>query len=1103
MDTQSKDSLKSHTIISLFEERACSHPQDFAILVNEQQISYEDLNHRANQYAAYLTEQGVGPEVLVGVCMHRSAELLMVLLAILKAGGAYVPLDAAQPKNRLLSMLDAQVVPFLVLDNDWESRFEGYQGTYLGADTMAAAVLHYSSRSVDRKSHPDNLAYVIYTSGSTGTPKGVLIEHRSVVNYALWFQEYSCCQPQQRIDFSSNHAFDMVVTTTLVPLMLGLTVVICKDDEVKQHPRHYLQYLEHYEINTIKMTPGFFKVLLYEVQNHFVTLPDLSSIILGGENLSAQDCRAWLKIYPDHVLHNEYGPTEATVGVLEYPVTKETVDSTLTTMPIGVPGPAIQCYIIESTTNQLVADGEVGELCIGGVCLARGYLERPELTSQMFVALSVSDEQIRVYKTGDLCRKLPDGNFECLGRMDHQVKVRGFRIELGEIERCLSQHPGIQDAVVLVQEDAAHDKKLVAYFIVRDGQKVPTVLSLRQFLESYLPDYMIPVGFVKVATFPLNANGKLDRRALPVPEWFTSQHHIAPSNELEKVLATIWSEELGSASVGIEDNFFELGGHSLIAARIVSKINRIIGKDIMLHDFYQAATIQKLVLVIQNANVINSDQPLPVLIDNKETLLPLSDFQLLLWLANTFEPKASNLNIISRKRWHGDIDIFALMSAIESVIAKHEVLSYQICALRPAQVVHKVKRIKLKQQDISPFDDLAREKYLNTSLQELLKVSWDTDTPLLHVRLFSWCSGYHELQVAMPHMISDDASLEIFYRELSYFYLLHQKNGNIRGIEHQKIPVIDQHYRDYLANEQHYSLSAMNRDMLFWDQYLSDAGLFEFPIEKVVINPPKGFVYSTYHPIPQKKIIKLQKFCAKNQLSISDGLSAILVQALVSCSESRFETTKKICINRIKSTREHHLYDDTMGCFLRLEPIKIELSNQHRLLQFAKQAHHSVIETAPFRRCFSLLKLTSISTFRSKRTMISDYVLGMISYAYTFLFRTPKLNPKLLNVCGRLALFKRKNNFLINMNVWNNFIGSTGQDDPYFRHILGYSLEKVHMYSYDLLKIENVLEVCFLRDEAQNIPYIVISGNLDPAFREKIAKEMVRIIHTETQQKML
>lgn len=1103
MDIQSRDGLKNHTIISLFEEQAHAHPHELAILIHEQQIAYGELNHRANQCAAYLRQQGVGPEVLVGVCMHRSAELLIILLAILKAGGAYVPLDPAQPKNRLLSMLDPKLVPFLLLETNMQSHLAEYQGTSLVVDDIARKVCQYSVHNVELKNNSEQLAYVIYTSGSTGTPKGVLIEHRSVVNYAMWFQSYSCCQPQQRIDFSSNHAFDMVVTTTLVPLMLGLTVVICDDDGLKKHPRHYLEYLERYEINIIKMTPGFFKVLLFEVQNHFVALPDLSSIILGGENLSTQDCRSWLEVYPEHILHNEYGPTEATVGVLEYPVTKETADTCLASMPIGAPGPAIQCYIIQSETQQLVRDGEVGELCIGGVCLARGYLERPDLTSQMFVSLSVSDEKIRVYKTGDLCRRLPDGNLECLGRIDHQVKIRGFRIELGEIERCLIQHPAIHDAVALVQEDAAHEKKLVAYFIVKEKQIVPSVLVLRQFLESYLPDYMIPAGFVKVTAFPLNANGKLDRHALPVPEWITSQHYVAPTNEVEKILAKIWAEELGVSSVGVDDNFFELGGHSLIAARIVSKINRIIGKDIMLHDLYQAATIQKLVIVIQNATLIDTAAKLPSLNENQETLLPLSDFQLLLWLANTFEPRACNLNIISRKRWQGDIDIFALMGALEAVIAKNEVLSYKIYNARPAQEVRPVERIKLKQYDLSSLGETVREQYLNDSLKALLTLSWNTELPLLHVDLFSWGASYHELQVAMPHMISDDASLEIFYRELTAYYLLEKQHAVSGEAVSRKIPVVDQHYRDYLAHEQHYSLSAMNRDMLFWDQYLSDAELFEFPIEKVILNPDKGFVYSTYFPFPQKKIIKLQRFCAENQLSISDGLSAILIQALLRCSGSHFEDTKRICINRIKSTREHHLYDETMGCFLRLEPIKITISGQQKLLELAKHVHHSVIETAPFRRCFSLLKLASISTFRSKRSVISDYILGMISYAYTFLFRTPKINRRLFNVCGRLALFKRKNNFLINMNVWNNFIGSVSVNSPDSQHLFGYPLEKLTTYSYDLLRIDNILEVCFFRDETQNKPYIVISGNIVPVFREKIAKEMLTIIHSEIQQKIL
>ena len=419
---------------------------------------------------------------------------------------------------------------------------------------------------------PEQVAYIIYTSGSTGKPKGVLIEHRSVVNYGKWLADYCCCQPQNRIDFSSNYIFDMAVTTSIVPLMLGLTIVICQD-EIKKETRHFINHLDQNNINIVKITPSYFKVLLQEVTNNYLPLPHLTSIILGGENLPTIDCAAWLDIYPEHILFNEYGPTETTVAVSQYQVCHASLSNLGSSVPIGKMGPNMDGYILNND-NSLVLEGEIGELHIGGVCLARGYLNQPEFTEKKFIKhFFINDNNARLYKTGDLCRQLPDGGLEYMGRIDHQLKIRGFRVEPGEIEKSLATHPAIQDVVVLAQKDD-HDEKLIAYYIGNDTHRPPNVNQLHQYLKAYLPDYMIPMAFVRVNAFPLTANGKLDRHALPIPRFTTNQHYLAPSTPLEKILADIWSEELGLKLVGIEDNFFELGGHSLSAARIIISSSR-------------------------------------------------------------------------------------------------------------------------------------------------------------------------------------------------------------------------------------------------------------------------------------------------------------------------------------------------------------------------------------------------------------------------------------------------------------------------------------------------------------------------------------------------
>ena len=1085
----------NQTIHGFFEAQANRLPENGAVICDGQSLTYREFNERANQMAHYLREMGVNqPDTQIALCLERSIDLLCIILAILKAGGAYVPLDHSHPESRLLRMLNENKTPILITRKHLTSKFDGYTGHLVTLDESENLFLNYPSHNLEPIAQSDHLAYIIYTSGSTGTPKGVLIEHQSVINYCQWFAEYSACQANQRLDFSSNHVFDMVVTISIVPLMLGLTVVICYDDEVKKNVRHYLNYLEYHEVNTIKVTPSYFKILLYEIKSRFVELPHLRSIIIGGENLPAEDCRAWLSLYPAHVLHNEYGPTEATVGVSQYKVTHADMNQLGLSAPIGKPGPNIECYILDPTKQTLVTDGEIGELYIGGICLARGYLNQIEMTQQRFIPHPFLDKpNARLYKTGDLCRRLPDGSIEYIGRIDHQLKIRGFRIEPGEIEQALIEHPSVKDAIVLAQEDEAHDKRLIAYYITEGKTSNAQTRLLRSYLEQHLPEYMIPSALISVDSFPMNANGKLDREALPLPALTMKRHYLEPETELEKILADIWIEELGATLIGTEDNFFELGGHSLSAARIISKINSALEKDITLQDFYLAATIKKLADIVEqakNVQTISLDHSL----NDSRALLPLSDFQLILWLAYTFEPKASNLNIFSRKRVKGHLDAELLSKAFNMILKVHEVLSYQIVRFRPAQRAQSGLSFEMVQCDLSLSSETELENTLNSSIDELLYWSWRKKRTLLQARLFYLPDMNSEIQLCIPHIISDDVSPEILFNDLSMFYQ-QLVDKTVSGSIHP-----DARYRDYLHQEQHYSLGAMNRDIVFWDEYLKEACLFSFPPEYIIKNMVSTHQpYSSYIPIPGKKLRKLQEFCSENQVSINDGLCAILGLSLVHCCGEYFQGTHKIFMNLIKSTRDQHWYDKTIGCFLRLEPIKLELTRASTLKELAHLAHQSIIETSPYRRCFGLVKLASVSAFRRKRKVVSNYLLSLFSYVYTFVFRGPKINQKVLQLCGRLALFERNNDFLININVWNNFIAH--EEGERQERLFGMRLQKTALYQYDLLKINNILEVCFLRDE--NIPYIVISANLKSAFRERIGKEMIRILDKETQSVVL
>ena len=1079
------------TIISLFEGQVKNGPNNIAIIEENQRVTYFELNQRINQFAHYLQHIGIKSETYVALCMERSIDLLISLLAILKVGAAYIPLDPNHPEKRLLSILNDNQAPFLITKLSFKTKLSSYQGKLIILDEQIKKINKQKTENPTSIVSPEHLAYVIYTSGSTGEPKGVLIEHKSLINYCQWFSEYCACKLQQSIDFSSNFIFDMTVSTTVVPLMSGLTIVICKD-ELKKEARPYLKYLSDNKINIIKITPSYFKLLLQEVKSKHISLPDLETIILGGEQLSSKDCKSWLSLYPKHTLFNEYGPTETTVAVSQYKIANSHIRSLEDKVPIGKSGPNMECLILDSN-NRPVKKGEIGELHVGGLCLARGYLNKPELTKDKFIEnLSNSGHSERLYKTGDLCRERADGMLEFIGRIDDQIKIRGFRIELEEIEKCLASHPAIEDVAITLRYNHLNEKQLIAYFILKNTYIQPTNHELRQYLMAQLPDYMIPAAFVRLDKFPLTPNGKLDHSALPLPQFYSSEQYQKPRTTIEKRLLKIWSKELGIPRIGIEDDFFELGGHSLSAARIVSKINITFGKDLNIANFYRATTIEKLGKEIEKARNSDENKGLIPNYYKHSTLLPLNDFQFLLWVSNTFEPKAKKLNIIVRKRMLGKINKEDLILAFDKVFDSNESLLYRPLTFHAAQIVQKKISVEPDEIDLKFLSEEESEIALKNSVDELLHCNyWPKNKPLLKVKLFNLQNEITELQICMPHIIADDISIGILLAELSDFYLHHNDKAN------QVKSNTDKDYKNYIYNEQQYFREYLDRDINFWGDYLNDCRLFSFPSEHIIKDMrEENLPYSTYFKIPKDKLTKLQQFCAKNHVSISNGLCANLFLALLNCSKEQKNGDQPIYMSIVKSTRDKQSYDKAIGCFLRLEPIKIKLNKNSTLTSLAKQVHESEIETSLYQRCSSIVKLASLSIFRQKRKRIRHYLVNLFTYLYTKLFPTPPLNRKILNLCGRLSTFERTNNFLININVESTFVN--GDLNEFQPPLFGLRSKYIQFYEYDLLKIDNFLDVCFFYDDSQDNYYAVISANLKPTFRKQIAEELVQIMNNET-----
>jgi amino acid adenylation domain-containing protein len=573
------------------EEQVKRTPESVAVVYESEQLTYRELNHRANQLAHRLKRSKVGPDVLVAVCMERSLELVVSLLAILKADGAYVPLDPEYPRDRLDTMLRDANPPVVLAQSHLADRLPtGVQETiYL--DREWSSLVSESPEDLATELNGKNLAYAIYTSGSTGKPKGVANVHEGIVNRLLWMQDMYKLTGQDRVLQKTPFSFDVSVWEFFWPLMTGATLVVARPSGHRD-PGYLVSLIAERGITTLHFVPSMLGIFLDTAG--LERCRSLRQVFASGEALPYElQQRFFEKLGAE--LHNLYGPTEAAVDVTYWHCQRS---GHLTVVPIGRPIANTQIYILDANLEP-VSIGETGELHIGGIGLARGYLNQPDLTAQKFIQDPYSAMLgARLYKTGDSARFLPDGNVEYLGRIDHQIKLRGFRIELGEIEAVLGRSRGVRQAAVILREDNPGDKRLVAYMIPDKGAALD-VDRIRGEIKDKLPEYMVPSRFVVVQAFPMTTSGKLDRKALPAPsEEAISSTAVAPRNELESRIASAFASVLGLASVGVADNFFALGGHSLTAARLLAQVKDITGRDIPLSALLRAATVESLAQLV-------------------------------------------------------------------------------------------------------------------------------------------------------------------------------------------------------------------------------------------------------------------------------------------------------------------------------------------------------------------------------------------------------------------------------------------------------------------------------------------------------------------------
>ncbi|MDJ0745818.1 MAG: amino acid adenylation domain-containing protein [Xenococcaceae cyanobacterium MO_167.B27] len=583
-------------------------PSAVAVIFESQKLTYQQLNNRANQLAHYLQQLGVVAETKIGIFCDRSLEMVIGLLGILKAGGAYIPIDPNYPQERVTYLLADSQVKILLTQKKLQDKIPHHNAKTICLDSDWDVIKSHSEENPNADISPDNLAYIIYTSGSTGKPKGAMNTHRGICNRLLWMQEEYSLTPEDKVIQKTPFSFDVSVWEFFWTLMTGACLVVAKPGG-HQDSNYLADLINQQQITTIHFVPSMLQIFVETagVEN----CNSLRRVICSGEALPYElQQRFFSRIGCE--LHNLYGPTEAAIDVTYWKCQPDSIEKIV---PIGRPIANIQIYILDKYL-QPVPIGVAGELHIGGVGVARGYLNRTELTREKFIDNPFTNIG-KLYKTGDSVRYLPDGNIEYLNRLDHQVKIRGFRIELGEIENTIASHPEIKEAVVIARTENSENKQLVAYLTLvqkNSNSILQTPTTLREYLQQQLPEYMIPSAFVILDAIPLTPNGKINRRALPKPNKssYINNDFIAPRDRIQQKLADIWSELLDVNPIGIKDNFFELGGHSLLAMNLMSQISKHFEKNLPLVTLFTAPTIEKLAKAIQEDNQLTYSPLVPI-----------------------------------------------------------------------------------------------------------------------------------------------------------------------------------------------------------------------------------------------------------------------------------------------------------------------------------------------------------------------------------------------------------------------------------------------------------------------------------------------------------
>jgi amino acid adenylation domain-containing protein len=936
----------------LFEAQVERTPDAIAIVFEDARLTYQELNQRANQLAHYLKKLGVEPEILVGVYIERSLEMVIGLLGILKAGGAYVPIDPTYPTERISFMLEDAQTPILLTQANLLHALSEQKAHKICLDSDWQSISQENENNLNSGVKPDNLAYVIYTSGSTGKPKGVMNTHLGICNRLLWMQDAYHLTDIDSVLQKTPFSFDVSVWEFFWPLLVGARLVVAQPGG-HQDPDYLLQIIIEQKITTLHFVPSMLQVFVEVAELENCT--SLQRVICSGEVLPFELQKRFFARSQAR-LHNLYGPTEAAVDVTYWECKR---DTHLNKIPIGRPIANTQIYILDDFL-QPVSIGTPGELHIGGVGLARGYLNRPELTTEKFIPNPFNNNpKTRLYKTGDLARYLPDGNIEYLGRIDKQVKIRGFRIELGEIEFTLNQNTIVHEVVVIAREDENAHKRLIAYIVPKQGNKKIDITQLRQFLQEKLPDYMVPSAFIVLDAMPLTPNGKIDYQALPAPDNFASQmsdNVEEQHTQREEILLKIVADVLDLKQISINDNIFDLGGDSILLIQVIAQAKKA-GFSFSIQQFFQHKTIAELAALNTQTEFELGYLPTPKvdtfsliseadrlkLPDDVEDAYPVNALQAGMIFQSLSNPDRPIYHDVFRYQVKAPFDPQALQQAIQHIINRHPVLrtSFSLTEFeQPLQLIHKSVRVPLTINDFCHLSSTEQEEFALDWIEADKKQGFNlSHSPLLRFQIYRCTFESFHLLMSVPHAIMDGWSVASMITEFFQHYLL------LLG---QPVPPLRPPptlaFRDFIALEKLTIKSAEHQQ--YWlekAKNLTFLKLPRWPTSYRVSKPGQTGVVEI--PLSTEIFQGLKQLASQLSVPLKSVVLAAHIKVLSVLGHQTDIVTGLVSNGRIEETDGERV----LGLFLNTIPFRLQLTGGS-WIELVQQIVNVEHELLPYRR---------------------------------------------------------------------------------------------------------------------------------------------------------